>query len=89
VFVQSNWKGLGPNFWPSPRRKFAGVGATIILPQLHFRVPALATLCRLLERRFSQRFQADIYLTPPGAQGFGTHYDNHDVFILQVAGSKK
>src|SRR6185295_12103641 len=24
----------------------------------------------------------------PGAQGFSAHYDTHDVFILQAAGSK-
>jgi hypothetical protein len=33
--------------------------------------------------------QANAYLTPPGRQGFGTHYDTHDVFVLQVAGGKR
>jgi ribosomal protein L16 Arg81 hydroxylase len=32
--------------------------------------------------------QTNIYLSPPNAQGFGTHFDSHDVFVLQVAGSK-
>jgi hypothetical protein len=32
--------------------------------------------------------QFNIYLTPPGAQGFRTHYDTHDVLILQVQGEK-
>ncbi len=64
-------------------------GATIILPQLHLRVPALADLCRALEREFSARFQTNIYLTPAGnSQGFKPHYDNHDVFVLQVSGTK-
>ena len=30
-----------------------------------------------------------MYLTPAGAQGAKPHYDTHDVFVLQVAGSKK
>ncbi len=63
-------------------------GATIILPQLHTRVPALAAFCRALEREFSARFQTNIYMTPGNAQGFKPHYDTHDVFVLQIAGSK-
>ena len=64
-------------------------GATIILPQLHMRVPALADLCRSMERRFGARFQTNVYFSPPGdAQGFKAHYDSHDVFVLQTAGHK-
>jgi ribosomal protein L16 Arg81 hydroxylase len=63
-------------------------GSTIILPQLHARLPQLAALCRNLEHEFSARFQTNIYLTPGGAQGFKRHYDSHDVFILQIAGRK-
>ncbi|MEZ5666161.1 MAG: cupin domain-containing protein [Alphaproteobacteria bacterium] len=63
-------------------------GSTIILPQLHERLPRLAGLCRALEREVGARFQTNIYLTPGNAQGFKRHYDNHDVFVLQVAGRK-
>lgn len=64
-------------------------GATIILPALHDRVAPLAHLCRAMERQMSARFQTNIYLTPGGeAQGFKTHFDSHDVFVLQVSGSK-
>jgi ribosomal protein L16 Arg81 hydroxylase len=28
------------------------------------------------------------YITPPGAQGFDVHRDDHDVFVLQVSGEK-
>jgi hypothetical protein len=41
-----------------------------------------------VERTFSSHFQTNIYLSPRNAQGFKTHYDSHDVFVLQVAGSK-
>lgn len=64
-------------------------GATIILPQLHRRVRALAEFCRGLEAVFSAHVQTNIYLTPASAQGFQTHYDNHDVFVLQVEGTKR
>lgn len=64
-------------------------GATIILPQLHRRVRALADHCRALEAVLSAHVQTNIYLTPGSAQGFQTHYDNHDVFVLQVEGTKR
>jgi len=63
-------------------------GATISLGQMHERLPSLATLCRAAEHTFSSHFQTNIYLSPRNAQGFKTHYDSHDVFVLQVAGSK-
>jgi len=63
-------------------------GSTISLGQLHDRIPELAALCRSVERTFSSHFQTNIYLSPRNAQGFKTHYDTHDVFALQVSGSK-
>jgi ribosomal protein L16 Arg81 hydroxylase len=64
-------------------------GATVALAFLDTVVPSLALFCRSLENEFSFPFQANVYLTPAGAQGAKPHYDTHDVFVLQVAGSKK
>ena len=64
-------------------------GATVIFNQLHKRVPALARLCVALGRRFSSRVQTNVYLTPPDAQGFAPHWDTHDVFVLQISGTKR
>src|SRR5262245_18030768 len=63
-------------------------GATISVRRLHESLPELAALCRAVEKVFSGHFQTNIYLSPPAAQGFATHFDSHDVFVLQVAGSK-
>lgn len=63
-------------------------GATIVLPQLNFGDGKLYSLCLALEQRLGARVQTNIYLTPPGEHGFGIHYDDHDVFVLQVAGAK-
>jgi ribosomal protein L16 Arg81 hydroxylase len=68
-------------------QKFAE-GGTIILPQLQRRLPKLAAFCRALETVFSCDVQTNIYLTPDNAQGFRTHYDSHDVVVLQTHGSK-
>lgn len=64
-------------------------GSTIALAFLDTVVPPLASFCRRLESEFSFPLQANIYLTPPRAQGAKPHYDTHDVFVLQVTGSKK
>ena len=64
-------------------------GATITLAFLHTVLPELALFCRSLESEFSSPFQANVYLTPAGAQGAKHHYDTHDVFVLQVTGSKQ
>lgn len=63
-------------------------GATLVVSQFHEMHPPLARLCRGLEQVFLHAVQGNIYLTPPGAQGFRTHYDTHDVLVLQVAGEK-
>ncbi|MDE3154508.1 MAG: hypothetical protein KGN76_05360 [Acidobacteriota bacterium] len=65
-----------------------GEGATITLAFLDTVVPHLTAFCRGLERVFTCPLQANVYLTPPGAQGARPHYDTHDVFVLQVSGSK-
>jgi hypothetical protein len=45
-------------------------------------------LCRTLGAELGHRFQTNLYLTPPNGKGFSPHWDNHDVFIIQVVGSK-
>lgn len=64
-------------------------GGTIVLNQLEGSLPRLMSLCRSMEAQFSSRFQCNIYVTPPNAQGLKSHYDSHCVFVLQIAGSKK
>ncbi len=64
-------------------------GATIIINQAQRFLPGLARLCEGLEHSLSSHIQTNLYLTPPDAQGFPSHYDNHDVFVVQVEGSKR
>jgi ribosomal protein L16 Arg81 hydroxylase len=64
-------------------------GSTITLSYLDTKVPTLAAFCRSLESEFSFPFQSNVYLTPARAKGAKYHYDSHDVFVLQVAGSKR
>ena len=65
-----------------------GQGATIVLEGLHRYSTPIRDLCRDLERELRQGTQVNVYITPPGAQGFATHVDAHDVFVVQTFGSK-
>lgn len=64
-------------------------GMTIVLPQLQYADGKLYAFCLGLERDFGARIQTNIYLTPNSSQGFGIHYDDHDVLVLQISGRKK
>jgi ribosomal protein L16 Arg81 hydroxylase len=63
-------------------------GSTIVLAFLDNVLPRLTSICRGLERELNFPVQANAYLTPARAQGAKYHYDTHDVFVLQVIGSK-
>ncbi|NLU79645.1 cupin [Micromonospora sp. HNM0581] len=63
-------------------------GATLVLQGLHRTWPALVDFTRDLSLAVGQPLQVNAYLTPPDSQGFATHYDTHDVFVLQVDGRK-
>jgi bifunctional lysine-specific demethylase and histidyl-hydroxylase NO66 len=64
-------------------------GDTIVLQALQRWWLPLTTLCRDLEVALGHPVQANAYLTPPGAAGLAPHHDTHDVFVLQVAGTKR
>jgi hypothetical protein len=63
-------------------------GKTVILKAMQHRWPPVAALCRNLEGFFNCPVHTNLYLTPKGAQGFAAHYDTHEVFVLQIEGSK-
>lgn len=63
-------------------------GGSLVVSQFHELHAPLAQFCRGLEKVFLHPVQANIYLTPPGAQGFRVHFDTHDVLVLQVSGAK-
>lgn len=63
-------------------------GATIVFSHAQKYVSELANLCRRTQQDLQMLSQTNVYLSPPGHQGFNAHYDSHDVFILQIAGKK-
>ncbi len=63
-------------------------GYTIVLGSIERFVRAIASLSHAIEVELNFTTQFNAYITPPESQGFVAHYDEHDVLILQVRGSK-
>jgi len=63
-------------------------GATLVISQAHEKFSRLGSFKADIQSALQLRCQTNVYLSPPDEQGFNPHYDSHDVFILQVAGSK-
>ena len=63
-------------------------GKSIVLMGMQERRREAAELCLGLQAAFGCPVHANAYLTPRGSQGFAPHFDTHEAFILQLAGSK-
>lgn len=69
-------------------REFAD-GATLVLQALHRTWEPVAEFCAGLSTELGHPVQANAYVTPPQNRGFDDHYDVHDVFVLQIDGTKR
>jgi hypothetical protein len=69
-------------------RTFYQQGKTIVLTMLQLRLPSVATLGRGVEQALQCPVNVNMYLTPPGATGFPPHFDDHDIFVCQLEGTK-
>jgi hypothetical protein len=64
-------------------------GHTVVLQALHRFWPPLVEFAGALSEDLAHPVQINAYVTPRQSQGFSAHYDVHDVFVLQIAGSKR
>ena len=69
-------------------RKF-GDGATLVLQALHRTWEPVSSFSTKLSTELGHPVQANAYVTPPQNRGFDDHYDVHDVFVLQIEGTKR
>jgi ribosomal protein L16 Arg81 hydroxylase len=69
------------------RDEFAD-GYTIVLDAVERYVRTVGTVARSIEVELNFPVQVNTYITPPGQTGLAPHYDDHDVLILHVQGSK-
>ncbi|GET35385.1 cupin domain-containing protein [Microseira wollei] len=63
-------------------------GYSIILLDLHKRWMPLSAFARELECFLNHPVGINLYLTPKNSQAFVPHFDDHDVLILQIEGTK-
>jgi ribosomal protein L16 Arg81 hydroxylase len=64
-------------------------GYTINLNGVHRHWPAVHSLVDAVRRRLRCYTNVNVYITGPASQGFATHHDGHDVFVLQTSGRKR
>jgi hypothetical protein len=64
-------------------------GATLILEAIDRLHPPIRDAADELVQMISEAAQANLYLAFGEMGGFGTHWDDHDTFIVQVAGLKR
>lgn len=65
-----------------------GDGYTVVLDNLEQYSRAITSMSHALETELNFPAQVNGYISPPQTTGFLPHYDHHDVFVLQIAGSK-
>jgi ribosomal protein L16 Arg81 hydroxylase len=63
-------------------------GHTIIVNGLQQFWEPLAIFSRSLQNLLNHKVVPNLYLSPKNSQGLLPHYDTHDVFVLQIEGSK-
>ncbi len=63
-------------------------GYTLVANDLTDLQPSVGALCSSLSHSFGARVAANLYATPRASAGFGPHWDEHDVLILQLEGAK-
>ena len=86
------WKTTGkvPTTQLDPR-KVLGLferGYTLVITDAARLSARLQRTCNQLHRILGAYVGANVYFTPPGAQGFELHHDAHDTLTVQIEGTK-
>lgn len=63
-----------------------GCSVRLLNPQTYFK--KIHQLTTTLQEYFECFVGANLYLTPPGTQGFAPHYDDIEAFVIQIDGEK-
>ncbi|GHD16357.1 hypothetical protein GCM10010313_44550 [Streptomyces violarus] len=64
-------------------------GATLVLDAVDELHPGAAQLAMQLERWLRTAVQINLYASWTSTEGFGVHWDDHDVVVIQLDGSKR
>jgi ribosomal protein L16 Arg81 hydroxylase len=64
-------------------------GTTLVVDSIEHQVGSVARAVAELQSELGEEVRTNTYCSWPGAEGFGIHYDTHEVFIAQIAGRKR
>jgi hypothetical protein len=67
---------------------FLREGCTLVVDETNTYDPTMEAACRALQWWSRELVQVNTYLTTGDAAGFQLHWDDHDVIVVQLAGSK-
>lgn len=75
---------------PSPAKVevFLSAGSSLVANDVLDLHPPLAVVGRAIGEAFAARIGANVYCSFQGIRAFGTHFDNHDVLVVQTEGEK-
>ena len=63
-------------------------GFSIVLNKVDHRWKSIHRVAKEIEQVMGQRVGVNLYLSPPLSQGFDTHFDEMEVFVIQIKGKK-
>jgi hypothetical protein len=70
-------------------KKLYGYGYTIVVNDVDQKIYLIREVSDALKEAMLGQVNCNGYVTPAGCQDLKKHYDDHDVFVVQVAGVKK
>ncbi|MEX2985591.1 cupin domain-containing protein [Streptomyces sp. C36] len=74
---------------PTPLHTQLADGASLALDSADELHQPLGEVAEELERLFRTRFQTNVYASWTATEGFGCHWDTHDVVVIQLDGAKR
>ncbi|MFD4904123.1 cupin domain-containing protein [Kitasatospora purpeofusca] len=74
---------------PSELHKQLADGATLVLDAVDELHPGIDGLATQLEGWLRTGVQVNLYASWTGIEGFGVHWDDHDVVVVQIDGAKR
>lgn len=69
-------------------RRLAAEGATLVIDEADRHLDPVRTLAEAFESALAAWSRVNLYASWRTTRGFETHWDDHDVFVLQVQGEK-
>ncbi|QOT81057.1 JmjC domain-containing protein [Cupriavidus basilensis] len=78
-----------PQLVPGVIHKTMRDGCAVIIDRCEAFLPGVRSLVSEISSTLCCQAWANLYVSPKGPSGFGCHFDDHDIFAIQIHGSKR